>query len=264
MAKAKRSHHSRHASSAPNASSASERFPECLYPGIAAAASAGDWERWLRNATETGDPQFWPKIQQLYQEHPEWRWVILFHLRCYWGEHEAMVAPVLQQALRDPEQCEVAFEALEVFPSLAEEAIAALADPECLRRVSWPALPQALACLKLYPEQAAALLWERLRDPALSRDPDWAAAILALAALFPALTDEVVACLRNREFGRGAGVDPILGCLACQFGLTGGPADQIHTEWGWQNPLLEGVRTELRQRYDLDLDALLADCSRTS
>lgn len=52
-----------------------------------------------------------------------------------------------------------------------------------------------------------------------------------------------------------------VGCLACQFGLTECPADQIHTEWGWQDPLLDEVRAELKRRYELDLDKLVSESS---
>ena len=74
-----------------------------------------------------------------------------------------------------------------------------------------------------------------------------------------ALTDDVVACLKDPEFVRRVGADPILGCLACLSGPTEGPADQIHTEWGWQGPLLDGVRAKLKRRYSFDLDRLLSE-----
>jgi hypothetical protein len=153
---------------------------------------------------------------------------------------------------------------MEVFPSLAEEAIVALQDPACLRKVSLMALLQARACLKQHPDVAVEFLRKLLRDHACSRDPECAAAALAMAGVFPSLADDVVACMKDHEFARRVGPDALLGCLACQFGLTDDPADQIHTEWGWQNSLLEGVRKELKQRYEIDLDVLLADCSRTS
>jgi hypothetical protein len=251
MAKSRRSHPSLPGSAEPNAVGKSTDFRQALDHGMAEAARVGDWERWLGSALETGDPQFWPQLRHLYQQHPEWRWNILFHLRIYWGDYEPMVAPVFREALRGPDQCAVAFEAMEVFPALAEEAIAALQDSECLRRVSRMALPQAITCLKQHPDRAVNLLRKLLREPACSQDPDCAEGALAMAAVFPALADDVVACLKDPEFVRRVGPDPLLGCLACQFGLTDGPADLIHTEWGWADALLEGVRAELKRRYGL-------------
>lgn len=254
MAKKKRSSHSQPASTSRNAPSTSASFPDCLYQGIEKAARIGDWQRWLGSALETGDPQFWPKIRQLYQEHPHWRWTILFHLRIYWGEHEQMVAPLLREALRDPEQCAAAFEAVDTFPSAADAAIAALEAPECLQRVSRSALPEALACLKRHPDQAVALVRKLMHEPTPGWDSDYAEVVLAMAAGFPALTDDVLTCLRDSEFVRRVGLNPILSCLACQLRLTDGPADRIRTEWGWQGPLLDSLRAELKQRYNLDLD----------
>jgi hypothetical protein len=120
-------------------------------------------------------------------------------------------------------------------------------------------MPAALACLKQHPHEAVALMKKALQDPWCSGDPDCACTVLSLAAAFPPLTDDVVACLKDREFVRRVGPDPILGCLACQFGLTEGPPDQIHTEWGWRDPLLDGVRADLKRRYLLDLDRLMAE-----
>jgi hypothetical protein len=200
----------------------------------------------------------WPQIRKFYQDRPDCRWSILFHLPIYWREYENMVAPLFREALRDPEQCDQAIEAVEEFPSLAADAVVALRDPACLRRMHL-SMPAARACLKQHPDAAVSLLGKALRDPWYSRDPDCASTVLSLAAAFPALTDDVVACLKDREFVRCMGADPILGCLACQFGLTEGPADQIHTEWGWQDPLLEGVRGELKRRYSLDLDRLVSE-----
>src|SRR5712692_3947879 len=89
-----------------------------LYEGMEEAARRGDWESWLHNALETGDPKFWPQIRKFYQEQPAWRWMILSHLRIYWRQYEHMVTPLFREALRDPEQCEEAVQAAEEFPSL--------------------------------------------------------------------------------------------------------------------------------------------------
>lgn len=224
-----------------------------------ALAEEGDWEGWVHLALETGDPKFWPHIRQSYQDEPKWRWMILFHLRIYWREYEAMVAPLFREALRDPEQCEMAVEAAEEFPSLSDDVVACLRDPNCLRRIrttAQSATAQVTLCLQEHPDQAVATLRQALQDAWQSRDPDSAWPALYLAAAFPTLTDDVVFCLQDREFVRAVGIDPILGSLACLFGLTEGPPDQIHTEWGWQDPLLDGVRAEVKRRYGLDLDHL--------
>ena len=65
-----------------------------------------------------------------------------------------------------------------------------------------------------------------------------------------AIHDTVVGILKNPELVRSVGLDPILGCLACLFGLTEGPAGQIHTEWGWQDPLLDGASVLMEGQLD--------------
>jgi hypothetical protein len=95
------------------------------------------------------------------------------------------------------------------------------------------------------------LLRKLLREPACSQDPACAKGSLAMAAVFPTLAEDVVASLNDPKFVRRLEADRLRGCLACQFGLTDGSADAIHTEWGWADALLEGVRAELKRRYGL-------------
>src|SRR5260370_11264437 len=96
-----------------------------LYEGMEEAARRGDWNGWLHNALETGDPKFWPHILLFYREQPDRRHMILSHLRIYWREYEPMVAPLFREAMRDPEQCEEAVQAAaEDFPSLCEDVAA--------------------------------------------------------------------------------------------------------------------------------------------
>jgi hypothetical protein len=226
-----------------------------LYESLKEHAKTGNWDSWVHNALETGDPQFWPQIREFYRKEPKFRWTIVTHLRFYWGEHENLVAPLLKEALRDPEQCAAAFEAVETFPALAEDVVAALNDPEVFSKVDSVVLPVVAPCLRAHPELAMSLVKAGLRDPRSA----WAA--LHAASIFPSLADHVVACLHDHEFVRTVGPDAIVACLAGMFGLAEAPSPKAFFAWGGVDPILDSVRTELLRRYSLDLDRHVSDVS---
>jgi hypothetical protein len=233
-------------------------FRAHLDRGMAEAAKEGDWETWLHHALETGDPQFWPQIRKFYHEQPRLRQMILFHLPFYWSGHEPVVAPVFQEALRDPEQCDTAIRALEVFPSLSEDVLTALHNRACFGRVL-DSLPQAVACLQQYPDQAVPLLQSILRDPVASRDFRSCRLAIQASSLFPELTDDVVGCLKQPEVI--ATVEPavIVVSLAVLFGVTNaGEVDDRFERRAADPALWAGVAMELQRRYSLDLNQLVA------
>lgn len=81
---------------------------------------------------------------------------------------------------------------------------------------------------------------------------------LDAASAFPVLIDDVVECLQDPELLRAAGPDCFVATLACQLGLMEAPPDPLRRfAWGGVDPVLDGVKTELKRRYNLDLDALI-------
>jgi hypothetical protein len=110
-------------------------YPQVLYANMAAFRERGDWQGWMGNATETGDPTLWPEIVRLYRQHHQLRWVTLWHIPFYWKQHSDLVLPLIRQALRDPELLEVALHAAAYFPALVEDVVACLKDPARRSRV---------------------------------------------------------------------------------------------------------------------------------
>jgi hypothetical protein len=150
----------------------------------------GDWKAVADIALRCGDPQLWPDVEKAYREHPDYRCIVLLFLPLYWKEHEATVAPLLKEALRDPKACQNALHA---------------------------------------------------------------------ASLFPALLEDVVACLQAPELLHWTGPDSFVATLACYFGLLEAPPDVLlRFAWGGVDPIMSGVRSELIQRYGVDLDELLS------
>jgi hypothetical protein len=226
-------------------------FKEHLAQSMERSEREGDWESWLHCALETGDPQFWPRIREFYRDEPKFRHMVLFHLRFYWTEHESRVAPLIREALRDPEQCDEALQLADVFPSLREHVIPALKDGECLSKV-FDSLPLVIACAREQPDLAAPLLQEALRDPRCSHKAVWAAAAL------PRLADDVVTYLRSPASRETLTADDMVSCLACLFGLVELPDLFAQFAWGGVDPVLDGVRAELNRRYSLDLDLMVS------
>jgi hypothetical protein len=102
---------------------------------MASFRDRGNWQGWMENATETGDPTLWPEIVRLYRQHPHLRWVTLWHIPFYWKGHPDLVLPLIREALRDPDILEVALHAAAHFPALMEDVVACLKDPARRSRV---------------------------------------------------------------------------------------------------------------------------------
>jgi hypothetical protein len=258
MARPKRPHQSRKSAPQSAAPGAADSYRQHLYESLEHYSRTGEWESWLHNALEIGDPQFWPQIREFYQEKPSERWMILFHLRIYWTEYEHMVAPLFREALRDPEECDEAIRALEVFPSLREDVLTALHNRECFGRVL-DSLPQAVACLQQYPDQAVPLLQGILRDPVYSRDFNSCWLAIQASSLFPELTDAVVRCFKEPEVV--ATVEPavLVASLAALFSVVDAVVIDAGFEDRGNDPAIwSGVEAELRRRYSLDLNRLIA------
>jgi hypothetical protein len=225
-------------------------FRAHLDRGMAEAAKEGRWESWLHLALETGDPQFWPQIREFYHEQPCLRQMILFHLPFYWAGHEPMVVPLFRLGLHDPDLCDVAIRALQVFPSLEEDVLACLLNPECFREIE-ESLEQAVACLVCHPKEAVLLLRGTLRDPVRRRDFNSTWVAVQAASRFPALTDDVVACLEDPEIVELIGERAFIASLGCLLGLIDIPTVQwVEFEKGGEDPALwSAVEAELKRRY---------------
>jgi hypothetical protein len=74
-------------------------------------------------------------ILDSYYRYPELRHDILYRLPLYRREQPDLVTPLIREALRDPELCEIALRAASVFPTLADEVVAALREPHLLAGV---------------------------------------------------------------------------------------------------------------------------------
>jgi hypothetical protein len=96
--------------------------------------------KWISDATESGDPRHWPEIVRVYQECPEFRWVILSHVPHYWLEHGELVAPLVREALRDKQLSDVALPAASICPSLFDAAVTALKETKPAGMFSVPVL----------------------------------------------------------------------------------------------------------------------------
>jgi hypothetical protein len=206
----------------------------------------------MSNATESGDPKLWSRILELYKQHPNLRWVTLWHIPFYWTEHPVLVAPLVREALRDPALTNVSLQAAAAFPSLKEDVIDCLRDPEVLRRVYGDELPFVVSCLQERRDVAVPLVRAALRN---SRT---APVAVHIASVFPELTDEVVACLQDSHLLDAVGPDAFVASLACLFGLMEGPSRNVCWPWGGPDPVLAGVREGLKQRYSVDLDEIVA------
>jgi hypothetical protein len=110
-------------------------YPQVLYTNMASCREKDDWEGWMHNATETGDPDLWPEILRVYTEQPRTRRVALMHLPFYWQEQPTLVVPLLKEALRDHDLVSQALDAAGYFPGLEEQVVACLKDPELRSRV---------------------------------------------------------------------------------------------------------------------------------
>jgi hypothetical protein len=165
----------------------------------------------MANATETGDRQLWPRILRRYGEHPDLRWVTLWHIRFYWKEHADLVVPLVRDALREPKLLDVAISAAAVFPEMADDLVL------CVR--------------------------ESLRDPRRFDD------VVSEATGQPVLTDVVVACLTETDLVPNAGSEQIIGALAQLLGQIQSASDFVSYARAVQQGILGRVRAELRQRY---------------
>jgi hypothetical protein len=207
---------------------------------------------WIANATESGDPKLWSRILELYKHHPNLRWVTLWHIPFYWTEHPGLVVPLVREALRDPALTDVAVQAAAAFPSLRRDVVDCLQDLEVFGRVDRDQLPFVVSCLQERRDVAVPLVRAALRYSGS------APVAVHAASVFPELTDEVVACLQAPPLLDTVGPDAFVASMACLFGLMEGPSRNVCWPWGGPDPILAGVREELKQRYFVDLDELVA------
>jgi hypothetical protein len=186
-----------------------------------AKQQAAQDELWERTVLETGDPSLWPDIEQRYREDARQRSSILAALSFHWQEHAALVTPLIEEALQDPELFEPALLAASGFPELAGSVAAAI------RRVL------------LHP------------------DPHWRWRALENACFHPEHGRALFVALQNLKVRTALGPKIVLGALATVLGIERDPYDLTYYAPPAQQAVREQVEAALRERFGLDPSEVL-------